>query len=267
MFVRTRRCLSLLTVVLTGFFYAPLPAQAADSMQGDGDTGTFSATGRQADLVRLRDFVYPKGYSDQTIVSLENGEVPADLPVVEYARLHCGETNRFVMNPCIIRYGQGARHAYYVVTQDGNMHFSDLASATAYYRDRVGMTASKLAMEVDVMNMFVDEFCTQLASGVRPADILRARGGEHPRINNPIAPPNPRSKYQFSNLFSWERCKDCVGIIAINQPEEQPPPTCGSLRKQGTPHIAYFVVDRATSKGNRSIDESIREFVRLASRN
>jgi len=269
MFVRAWRCLSL-TFVLTGLMGAALSPQtalAADSMQNDPDSGTFSATGRQADLVRLRDFVYPKGYSDQTIVSLENGEVPADLPVVEYARLHCGETNRFVMNPCIIRYGQDQRHGYYVVAQDGNKHFSDLASATAYYRDSVGMTAGKLAMEIDVMNMFVDDFCAQLASGVRPADIMRARGGEHPRISNPIAPPNPRSKYQFSNLFSWERCKDCVGIVAINQPEEQPPATCGSLRKQGTPHIAYFVVDKQSSKGTHSIDESIKEFVRLASRN
>ena len=240
------------------------PVLAADPLQSDNDSGKFSATSRQADLARLRDFVYPRGFSDQTIVSLENGEVPVDLPVAEYARLHCGESNRFVLHPCIIRYIEGQHAAFYVVSQGANMRFSDLAGATAYFRDRVADTAVQLASEVDVMNMFVDDFCAQIAAGARATDILNARGGEHPRISHPIAPPNPSAKYQFSDLFSWERCRDCVGIIAVNQPDEAPPPACGALRKQSTPHIAYFVVDRMTSKGHRSIDDSIKEFVRLA---
>ena len=54
------------------------------------------------------------------------------------------------------------------------------------------------------------------------------------------------------------------GIVAVNQPAEAPPPTCGTLRKQSTPQIAYFVVDRTTSKGRRSLDDSISDFTRLA---
>jgi len=256
----------LVLALALGCAGASTQAENVGSLQSDRDSGTFSATSRQADLARLRDFVYPKGYTDQTIVALENGDVPADLPVAEYARLHCGETNRFVMNPCIIRYADGKRPAFYVVSQGGNSRFDDLASATTYYRTKVAETTSKLAMEIDVMNMFVDDFCAQIAQGVRPIDILAARGGEHPRIHNPIARPNPAAKYQFSNLFSWERCKDCVGIVAVNQPGEQPPATCGTLRKQGVPHISYFVVDKDTSKGHRSLDDGISEFTRLASR-
>lgn len=246
--------------------FAVMPAMAADPLQDEQDRGSFSASNRQADLARLRDFVYPKGFSDQTIVALENDQVPADLPVAEYARLHCGEYNRFVLHPCIIRYADGPRAAYYVVTQGANMSFAELASATAYYRERVADTAGKLAMEVDVMNMFVDEFCAQIAAGERAVDILTARGGDRPRINHPIAPPNPVAKYQFSNLFSWNRCMDCVGIVAVNQPDPAQPPTCGTLRKQSAPHIAYFVVDRTTSKGHRSLDDSITAFTQLATR-
>ncbi len=255
-------------LVALGMFLAcaVTPVLAADSLQSDNDSGKFSATSRQADLARLRDFVYPRGFSDQAIVSLENGEVPPDLPVAEFARLHCGEFSRFVLHPCIIRYAEGQSASYFVVTQGANMRFSDLEGATAYYRERVADTAGLLAMEVDVMNMFVDEFCTQIAAGARAADILFARGGDRPRINHPIAPPNPAAKYQFSNLFSWERCKDCVGIVAVNQPDAAQPPSCGTLRKQSTPHIAYFVVDRTTSKGHRSLDDSITEFTRLAAR-
>ena len=237
-------------------------ARAADFSQSN--TGSFSAKDRQADLARLRDFVYPKGFPEQAIVALENGQVPDDIAISDYARLHCGETNRFVLYPCIIRYPDGARMAYYVVVQDANMRFGDLESAAAYYRDRVADTSSHLAMEVDVLNMFVDDFCAQIAAGVRAADILKARNGERPRIAHPIGTPDPNAKYQFSNLFSWTRCTQCVGIIAVNQPEAPPEPTCGALRKQSTPHLAYFVVDRTTSKGRRSLDESIGDFERLA---
>ena len=260
-----RRRFAIALLVACAAFLSPVSkAQAADSLQSDKGTGTFSAKSRQEDLARLRDFVYPKGYSEQTIVALENGEVPADLPVPEYARLHCGESSRMVLHPCIIRYAEGSRVAYFVVTQGANMRFSELQSAAAYYRDKVAETATHFEMEIDVMNSFVDDFCTQIAAGARAADILKARGGDRPRINHPIAPPDPTAKYQFSNLFSWNRCTDCVGIIAVNQPAEAPQPTCGTLRKQGVPHIAYFVVDRATSKGHRSLDEGISAFMRLA---
>jgi len=243
----------------------PSSAENVGTVQRDNGSGNFSASSRQADLARLRDFVYPKGYSDQQIVTLENGQVPADLPVNEYARLHCGESNRFVLHPCIIRYADGPKAAFYVVLQDANMRFGDLASATTYYRERIADTASHLAMEIDEMNTFVDDFCAKVAAGERPGDILSARGGR-PRIHHPIAPIDAAAKYQFSNLFSWDKCKDCVGIIAINQPAEQPPPSCGALRKQGVPHITYFVVDRDTSKGHRSLDDGLKDFSRLAAK-
>jgi hypothetical protein len=232
-----------------------------------GREGNFSASSRQEDLVRLRNFVYPQGFSDQTIVSLENGMVPDDLPVGEYARLHCGEFSRVVMHPCIVRYREGAGHAYLVVAHNGNMRFADLDSATGYYRDQVTATTNSLATEIDTINTFVDEVCAELAAGARPADILMARGSDRPRIHHPIAPPDPQSKYQFSNLFSWARCVDCVGIIAVNQPAEAPPPTCGAMRKQSPPQISYFVVDKATSKGHRSIEDGLRAFTRLAKAN
>jgi hypothetical protein len=238
-------------------------AFAADSLQSDRDTGTFSPKSRQQDLAHLRDFVYPKGYSEQTIIALENGEVPADLSVAEYARVHCGESNRIVLYPCMIRYADNGAHAYYVVSQGANKRFSDLVSAASYYRDKVTETSSHFQMEVDDMNSFVDDFCAKIAAGEQARDILAARGGR-PRINHPIAPPDPTAKFQFSNLFSWDGCKDCVGIIAVNQPAEAPPPSCGQLRKQGTPHIAFFVVDRTSSKGRRSLDDSISDFTRLA---
>ncbi len=248
-------------LTLPAFAFA---AEAAD-FSANQDTGSFSAKDRQADLARLRDFVYPKGYSEQDIVSLENGQVPTDLPVTEYARLHCGETSNFVLNPCIVRYGRGEMVGYIVVAQDATKRFAKLNDAVAYYREHVSDTASHLEMEISTMNTFVEDFCTQIAAGVRASDILSARGGDHPRISHPIARPDPNAKYQFSNLFSWERCEDCVGIVAVNQPEEAPPPSCGKLRKQGIPHIAYFVVDRNTSKGHRSLDDSINDFMRLAS--
>ena len=246
------------------FVCAGFTAHAQSIDPGQSENGTFSASNRQADLARLRNFVYPQGYTDQTIVELENGNVPSDLPVAEFARLHCGETNRFVLYPCIVRYPEGKATAFYVIAQGANKRFADLKSAATYYRTQVAETANHFVMEIDVMNTFVDDFCTQIKAGVQPSDIIAAHGGDHPRIQHPIASANPAAKYQFSNLFSWDRCKECVGIIAINQPDEAPPPTCGSLRKQGVPHISYFVVDRTNSKGHRSLDEGISAFTQLA---
>ncbi len=248
------------------FMAVSFPAFAQNARpRDDSETGGgFSATNRQADLARLRDFVYPKGFSDQTIVDLENGQVPSDLAVVDYARLHCGETNRFVLNPCMVRYADKAGVGFYVVTQDGNMRFGDLKGATEYFHAKVSDTANQLAGEINVMNAFVDDFCAKVTAGERPGDIIAALGGQHPRISHPIAPANPSSKWQFSNLFSWERCKDCVGIIAVNQPDPPLSPTCGTLRKQSTPHIAYFVVDRDSAKGHKSLDDGIQSFTKLA---
>jgi hypothetical protein len=248
------------------FVLTAASGRAADTVQGNSNSGNFSAKSRQADLAHLRDFVYPPGYSEQTIVALENGEVPADLPVHEYVRLHCGEANRVVLYPCMMRYADDTGTAYYVVAQGANKRFTTLADATAYFHAQMSDTASHFHMEIAVMNTFVEEFCAQIAAGERAADILRALGGDRPRINHPIAPPDPDAKYQFSNLFSWDKCKGCVGIIAVNQPSEPPAPSCGTLRKQAEPHIAYFVVDRDTSRGHRSLDDGIGEFTRRASK-
>ena len=256
------KALSALALLLMA---AALPAGAQTVRPGQNEPeGGFSASNRQGDLARLRDFVYPKGFTDQAIVDLENGRVPGDMAVVDYARLHCGETNRFVLNPCMVRYADKTGVGYYVVTQDGNMRFADLKGATAYFHTRVSDIASQLAGEINVMNTFVDDFCTKIKAGQRPGDIIAALGGDHPRISHPIAPANPAAKWQFSNLFSWERCKDCVGIIAVNQPDPPEAPTCGTLRKQSTPHIAYFVVDRETSKGHKSLDDGLQTFTKLA---
>jgi hypothetical protein len=249
-------------IIIAAFSLTFAPAWAAD--MSEQDTRTFSAKNQQADLARLRNFVYPEGYTDQTIVALENDIVPAELSVPDFARLHCGESNRFVLNPCIIRYPEATGPAFYVVVQGANMRFGDLASAVDYYRRHIAEITQHFQNEVDVLNVFVDEFCAQIAAGARAADILRARGGDRPRINHAIASPDPNAKYQFSNLFSWERCTDCVGIIAVNQPAEAPAPTCGALRKQSPPHIAYFVVDRTTSKGRGSLDDTIAHFTQLA---
>jgi hypothetical protein len=245
-------------ILMSVGFPALAPAFAAEP-----ESSAFSAKDRQADLVRLRNFVYPGGFTDQAIIELENGVVPADLAVSDYARLHCGESGRLVLNPCMIRYAEGKNAVYYVITQGGNMRFENVADATAFYRENITDTASQLAMEVDVLNMFVEELCAEINAGARPADILRARGGDRPRINHPIAPTNPDAKYQFSNLFSWERCANCMGIVAVNQPSDAPEPSCGTLRKQSAPNIAYFVIDRTTSRGHRSLDESLTEFTKL----
>ena len=238
-----------------------MAAGAADFPQAEAP---FSPKDRQGDLARLRDFVYPKGFTEQAIVSLENGEVPDDIAISDYARLHCGETSRFVLHPCIIRYPEGRSMAYYVIAQDANMRFGDFESAAAYYRDRVTEISGHLAMEVDVMNTFVDEFCAQIEAGARAADLIRERAAGRPRINHPIGAADPKAKYQFSNLFSWTKCAQCVGIVAVNQPDPPAAPTCGGLRKQSLPHLAYFVVDRNTSKGHRSLDDSISDFERLS---
>ena len=55
-------------------------------------------------------------------------------------------------------------------------------------------------------------------------------------------------------------------LSTVNQPAAAPEPSCGALRKQSAPNIAYFVIDRTTSKGHRSIDESLNEFTKLTAK-
>ncbi|MEQ9449051.1 MAG: hypothetical protein RLN70_09120, partial [Rhodospirillaceae bacterium] len=86
-------------------------------------------------------------------------------------------------------------------------------------------------------------------------DVLPPRE-EWPRIDHPIAPPNSAARHQFSDLFTWEKCETCVGIVAVNIAKRLPP-TCANLSKQAAPEIAFFVVDRETSRGHGALDEGI----------
>lgn len=242
-------------IALTAFF--AVSATAAEP------TRDFSAKDRQGDLAALRNFVYPPGYSDETIVALENGTVPTEITVPEFLRVHCGEMTQIVLNPCMLRHGAGRDSAYTVVSLGGTRTFSSFADATGYFHAQMTETVTRFENEVTTMNDFIDHFCMQLDAGANPRDILAARGGR-PRLPHAIAPPNAEAKFPFSNFFQWERCVNCVGIIAINQPMHASAPTCGALRKQGTPRISYFVVDKSTSRGHRSLDDGISAFARLA---
>jgi hypothetical protein len=217
----------------------------------------FSAKQRQSDLAALRNFVYPPGFSDEHIVLLENGVVPPELPVQEYLRLHCGEMSQSVLNPCLLRHGRGAEAVYTVVTLGGTRSFATLEEATGYFRAEMSRNVMRFEDEV------IDELCEKMAAGENPRDILAARGGR-PRLPHAIAPPNAEAKYQFSNFFQWEKCVDCVGIIAVNQARPEAMPRCGALRKQGTPRINYFVVDERTSRGHRTLDDGVSAFEQLA---
>lgn len=219
----------------------------------------FSAKQRQNDLAALRNFVYPPGYSDEHIISLENGVVPEGLPVPEYLRLHCGEMSQSVLNPCILRHGRGEEAVYTVVAVGGTKSFATLTEALEYFRAEMTRTVMRFEAEVSTMNAFIEELCEKMAAGENPRELLAARGGR-PRLPHAIAPPNAEAKYQFSNFFQWEKCIDCIGIVAVNQARPDPTPRCGALRKQGTPRISYFVVDKGTSRGHRTLDEGMSAF-------
>jgi len=223
----------------------------------------FSPKDRQRDLAALRNFAYPPGYSDEQIIALENGTVPAELPVQEYLRLHCGEMGQTVLNPCLLRHGRGAEAVYTVVTLGGTKNFAEMQDAAAYFKSEMANTVMQFETEVSTMNSFVEDLCVKMAAGEDPRDILAARGGR-PRLPHAIAPPNAEGKYQFSNFFQWEKCTDCVGIVAVNHARPDPTPRCGAVRKQGTPRITYFVVDRRTSRGHRTLDEGVDAFEALA---
>ena len=173
------------TALILFLFAAAAPASAQNSRSDSEISRDFSAADRQGDLARLKDFVYPKGFTDQAIVDLENGRVPADLAVVDYARLHCGETNRFVLNPCMVRYADAKGVGYYVVMQDGNMRFADLKGATDYYQRRMSDTANLLAIEIDLMNAFVDDFCGKIKARCR----YYRRTGRRPSAHQPPRRP------------------------------------------------------------------------------
>lgn len=238
-------------------FAAPIRLDAAEP------TPEFSAKERQSDLAALRNFVYPPGYSDEHIIALENGVVPPELPVPEYLRLHCGEMSQSVLNPCLLRHGRGAEAVYTVVSLGGTKSFAELRDAAAYFRSEMTNNVMHFENEVMTMNDFIEELCEKMAAGENPRDVLAARGGR-PRLPHAIAPPNAEAKYQFSNFFQWEKCVDCVGIVAVNQARPDPMPRCAAIRKQGTPRINYFVIDQKTSRGHRNLDDGMTAFEQLA---
>lgn len=247
----------------TGFLGLVFTAIVAFSAAAAEPTPEFSAKQRQSDLAALRNFVYPPGYSDEQIIALENGVVPPELPVPEYLRLHCGEMSQSVLNPCLLRHGRGPEAVYTVVSLGGTKSFATLDEATGYFRAEMMNNVMQFESEVSTMNSFIDELCEKMAAGQNPREVLAARGGR-PRLPHAIAPPNAEAKYQFSNFFQWEKCVDCVGIVAVNQARPDPMPRCAALRKQGQPRINYFVVDKGTSRGHRSLDDGMSAFEQLA---
>lgn len=219
----------------------------------------FSPKQSQADMGRLRDFVYPPGYPDAFIVALENGNVPAEMTVAEFSRLHCGETARIVLNPCMVRYATPQGHAYYVVTTGGRQGFTDPVAAAKYFNDRMDSAFMELDVEITALNQFIEDFCIDIEKGMNAREALSSRG-DRPRINHAIAAVNPEGKFQFSNLFQWEKCQDCVGIVAVRQDTDMQDPRCGNVRKQNVPRIAFFVVDRLTSRGYGTLGEGLKDF-------
>lgn len=243
-----------------GFVVTALVALSALAAEPQAE---FSAKERQNDLAALRNFAYPPGFTDEHIVSLENGVVPAELSVTEYLRLHCGEMSQSVLNPCLLRHGRSGEAVFTVVTLGGTKSFAELGDAVTYFKAEMATTVTQFESEVTTMNSFIDELCDKLAAGGNPREILAARGGR-PRLPHAIAPPNAEAKYPFSNFFQWEKCVDCVGIVAVNQARPEPMPRCGAIRKQGVPRINYFVVDQRTSRGHRSLDDGMTAFEQLA---
>jgi hypothetical protein len=246
------RLLGVLTVALT----IALSGAGASVAQ---DHPAFSPKDRQDDIGRLRDFLYPPGYSEQSIVALENGKVPDDMTVTEFARLHCGGSRVVILNPCLIRYRTPKGAAYFVVAPGGNKSFANAGEATGYFRDRMTQSVADMSHEIDALNQYIEGFCEKVENGVAPRAAL-AEQGERPRINHEIASPNPESKFQFSNLFQWEKCTDCVGIVAVSQQAPDNAPRCGQVAKQSVPKVNFFVVDRLTSHGYNTLDEGLNDF-------
>ncbi|MHB1207270.1 MAG: hypothetical protein ACYCZX_17000 [Rhodospirillaceae bacterium] len=219
----------------------------------------FSPKQSQADMGRLRDFVYPPGYPDDFIVALENGNVPAGMTVAEFSRLHCGETSRIVLNPCMVRYATAQGPAYYVITTGARQSFTDAAAATKFFNERMDSSFMELDVEITALNQFIEDFCVDIEKGMNAREALSSRG-DRPRLDHAIAQVNPESKFPFSNLFQWEKCRECVGIVAVRMDDSMQEPRCGNVRKQNAPRIGFFVVDRLTSKGYGTLDEGLKDF-------
>ena len=244
--------------VLAVFLFAVTICGGAPAAEPE-NARPFSPKENQADMSRLRDFVYPPGYPDDFIVSLENGKVPTEMTVSEFSRLHCGETARIVLNPCMVRYATPMGPAYYVVTTGERQAFTDAAAATRYFNERMGSAFMELDVEVSALNSFIEDFCIDIEKGLSAREALSTRG-DRPRLNHAIAAVNPESKFPFSNLFQWEKCNDCVGIVAVRQETPVQEPRCGNVRKQNVPRVAFFVVDRLTSRGYGTLDEGLKTF-------
>lgn len=206
---------------------------------------------RMADLEALRR-IYPPGYTDTTIRAIEDGQVPDDMSIPEYSRLHCGEIGAMVFNPCLVSYPGEYGVEYVVISQGENRRIGNREEAVSFYSAQLASTVMTFESEVSAINTFVDTLCDHVSAGGDIREVLPPRD-QWPRIDHPIAPPNHAARRQFSDLFSWEKCEDCVGLIAVNM-ASQLPPTCATLSKQPTPKITYFVVDRQTSRGHGALE-------------
>jgi hypothetical protein len=207
-----------------------------------------------ADLETLRR-IYPPGYADATIRAIEDGQVPGDLSIPEYSRLHCGEIGVMVFNPCLVSYPGEYGVEYVVITQGENRRIGNRQDAVSFYRAQVASTVMNFESEVSAINTFVDTLCDHVSAGGNIREVLPPRD-QWPRIDHPIAPPNHAARRQFSDLFSSEKCEDCVGLIAVNM-AIQLPPTCATLSKQPKPKVTYFVVDRQTSRGHGALETGL----------
>ena len=213
-----------------------------------------SPTLRAVELESLRR-IYPPGYSDSTIRAIENGQVPDDMTVPEYSRLHCGEIGVMVFNPCLVSYIGEYGLEYAVISQGGNKRVGSIDEAISFFRAQLTSKIPTFESEISAINTFVDTLCDHIENGGTIREALPPRS-KWPRIDHPIAPPNSAAKRQFSDLFTWNKCIDCVGLVAVNMAKDLPP-TCANLSKQPVPRIVYFVVDQQTSRGHGTLDSGL----------
>ena len=134
---------------IAGFVVALMIAAAGANAADHPD---FSPKDRQDDIGRLRDFFYPPGYSEQTIVALENGQIPSEMTVAEFARVHCGESRVVILNPCLVRFKSPKGTEFVVVAPGGNKSFGDGGEAEKYFRERMTQSVMDLGTEIDALN-------------------------------------------------------------------------------------------------------------------
>ena len=243
-----KRKFQFLTAAIGGVLSLAAFSLAADtSVQAPPDR-------RTVELETLRR-IYPPGYADATIRAIEDGQVPDNMTVPEYSRLHCGEMGEMVFNPCLVSYPGEYGVEYVVISQGGNRRVGSRDEAASFFRAQLASTVMSFESEVFAINTFVDTLCDHMAGGGDIRKILPPRS-QWPRIDHPIAPPNRAAKRQFSELFTWEKCEGCVGLVAVNMAGELPP-TCANLSKQAVPRITYFVVDRQTSRGHGVLETGL----------